>query len=510
MDQTTVIREGLGTGVKKARIRECGPRQPGEPRNEGRLRYARNGLTMKRNTCAALMAVLMALAPWCLSAQPALGQADLPTTWYFAEGTTRDGFDEYISLQNPSAQTATITITYMTNEGPLGPYIHDIPPVSRGTVYVNGYLDPGLDVSVRIQSDRGLVAERPMYFTYKSKWEGGHVVEGVTTASKQWYFAEGTTVPGFEEWLCIQNPQQVDLPVTVSYYTPSVVEQETYIVPAEHRYTLDVNYEVARLWPHAPYQDVSIKVEATMGIIAERPMYFTYKGDWEGGHAVVGETEPGKEWFLAEGCCDWNFETWLCILNPNLETANVTIDYRRGDGAALTPQLVEVAGYSRYTLYVNDVAGKGEFSFHITSDQPIVVERPMYFTYNYTWDGGHDNMAMDRTAPEWYLAEGSTRHGIETYLCILNPLAEEQTVMVTYMMEESSNEVVEFTVPSRSRYTRSVNADVGPDHDVSFRIIAFKGTSMAERGEIVVERPMYFLYKGTIPGGHVASGYPVD
>jgi hypothetical protein len=82
--------------------------------------------------------------------------------------------------------------------------------------------------------------------------------------------------------------------------------------------------------------------------------------------------------------------------------------------------------------------------------------------------------------------------------------------MVTYMMEESINEVVEFTVPARSRYTRSVNADVGPDHDVSFRVISFRGTSLAERGEIVVERPMYFLYRGTTPGGHVASGHPVD
>ncbi len=196
---------------------------------------------MRRTAAATALLPLLSLLLLASPAPPVAVAADLPTTWYFAEGTTREGFDEYISLQNPAAQTATVTITYMTNEGPLGPYVHDIPPVSRGTVYVNGYLDPGLDVSVRVESDSGLVAERPMYFTYKSKWEGGHVVEGVTAASTQWYFAEGTTGPGFEEWLCIQNPQQVDLPVTVSYFTPTVVEQEIYLVPAEHRYTVDVN-----------------------------------------------------------------------------------------------------------------------------------------------------------------------------------------------------------------------------------------------------------------------------
>ena len=239
-------------------------------------------------------------------------------------------------------------------------------------------------------------------------------------------------------------------------------------------------------------------------------MYFLYREDWEGGHAVVGETQPGTEWFLAEGCCEWNFETWLCILNPNYEVAHVTINFRRSDGAELPALKVDIPWLSRYTTFVYDIVRKGEFSFHITSDQPIVVERPMYFTYKYMWEGGHDNMAVARAAGEWYLSEGSTWRGTETYLCVLNPLDVEQKVIVTYMMENSINEVVEFIVPARSRYTRFVNDDVGQDHDVSFRVIAFKGSSMAEKGAIVVERPMYFLYGGTIPGGHVASGYALE
>ena len=134
----------------------------------------------------------------------------------------------------------------------------------------------------------------------------------------------------------------------------------------------------------------------------------------------------------------------------------------------------------------------------------------MYFSYRYAWDGGHDNLALDRAAAEWYLAEGSTRCDMETYLCILNPLEVEQRVMVTYMMEDSAAEVVEFTVPPRSRYTRSVNGDVGRGHDVSFRIMASKGPLGSEPGAVVVERPMYFLFMGGAPGGHVASGYPAD
>jgi hypothetical protein len=449
-----------------------------------------------------ILATMLAIGEIPLSAAP-----ELPTTWYFAEGTTREGFFEWLSIQNPGADEAEVSITYMTNEGEVGPFVMMVPPVSRDTVLVNEQLDAGLDVSVKVESDKGVVVERPMYFTYKDKWEGGHVVMGVNQPSKEWYFAEGTTRPGFEEWLCIQNPQTDSQQVKVTYYAGLEVHEEIYAVSAQHRFTIDVNTEIARLWQDEPHQDVSIKVEAPSGIIAERPMYFAYKGDWEGGHIVMGQTLPGKEWYLAEGYCQWNSETWLCILNPDLSPANVTIDYRRKDGAPLPPHDMLIPGLSRQTVYVNSVAGQGEFSFQITSDTDIVVERPMYFDYNYVWPGGHDNMAVSRAAAEWYLAEGATWHGIETYLCILNPLPEDQDVIVQYLMEGSEYKEVEFTVAANSRYTRNVNNDVGENHNVSFRVNAFKQTELVEPGEIIVERPMYFLYGGIFPGGHVASGF---
>lgn len=462
---------------------------------------------MKRAAGVAVIAGLVLIAALFAGITPLSATPDLPTTWYFAEGTTRDGFIEWLSLQNPEADPAEVTITYMTNEGELEPYIMIVPSNSRATVLVNDYVDPGLDVSVEVESDKGLVVERPMYFSYKGKWEGGHVVMGVNQASDEWYFAEGTTRPGFEEWLCIQNPQTDQQQIMVTYYAGSEVYEEIFTIAAQHRFTVDVNEEVARLWPDEPHQDVSIKVESTSGIIAERPMYFNYEGDWEGGHIVMGETQPGREWYLAEGYCFWNSETWLCFLNPGYEPANVIINYRRADGATLPAQALQVPGLSRRTVGVNQVAGHGEFSFHITSDQDIVVERPMYFDYNYVWPGGHDNMAVSRAAAEWYLAEGATWHGIETYLCILNPLPEDQNVIVQYYMENGLYEQVEFEIPGQSRYTRNVNADVGKNHNVSFRVNAFLQTEPVEPGEIVLERPMYFLFQGTMAGGHVSAGY---
>jgi hypothetical protein len=50
-----------------------------------------------------------------------------------------------------------------------------------------------------------------------------------------------------------------------------------------------------------------------------------------------------------------------------------------------------IAKNSRYTVPVNTDAGAGlSISTLVTADQPIIVERPMYFSYGPGWTGGHD------------------------------------------------------------------------------------------------------------------------
>ncbi|MBU4490682.1 MAG: hypothetical protein KKE79_08630, partial [Actinobacteria bacterium] len=44
------------------------------------------------------------------------------------------------------------------------------------------------------------------------------------------------------------------------------------------------------------------RIEADQPLVVERPLYFLYRGVWEGGHDVVGALEPAREWYFAEGC----------------------------------------------------------------------------------------------------------------------------------------------------------------------------------------------------------------
>jgi hypothetical protein len=143
---------------------------------------------------------------------------------------------------------------------------------------------------MRVTSEEAVVAERPMYFNYQGTMSGGDNVMGATAPGTSWYFAEGTTRPGFEEWLTLANPGDQDALVTVEYMLgagqgQSVTRQ--WAVPAHTRETVNVNQAVGS------GKDVSMRVTSDKAVVAERPMYFNYgQQGWKGGSCEVGY-DPG-------------------------------------------------------------------------------------------------------------------------------------------------------------------------------------------------------------------------
>ncbi len=174
---------------------------------------------------------------------------------------------------------------------------------SRSTVTVKDKLgvgdDPAHDFSAKVECTNGqkIIAERPMYFNYKPgelNWNGGHDVVGAVAPSAIFYFAEGTTRPGFDPYLCIQNPGTKDASVKITYMKgDGTTDTDTLTVGKNSRSTVTVKNKLGV--GDDPAHDFSAKVECTNGqkIIAERPMYFNYKPgelNWNGGHDVVGFT----------------------------------------------------------------------------------------------------------------------------------------------------------------------------------------------------------------------------
>jgi hypothetical protein len=320
-------------------------------------------------------------------------------TWYFAEGYTGEGFDEWICVLNPGDVPANLTFRFQTQEaGERVVTGHSVPAHSRETFMANELLEWGsFQTSLKLESDQPVVAERPMYFNYQGtasrNWTGGHCVVGVPLLRSSYYFAEGTTRTGFDEWLTLQNPTPNPITVHATYYLASGAPvDKDYTVQPNSRSTVMVNRADEGV---GEGQDVSVLLTCPTPFLAERPMYFAYPGlhnwGWTGGHCVIGAAAPAKDWFFAEGYTAANFEEWLCIQNPGAAPAAVTITYYPEGGGAPIVVNHGVGGNSRFTVSANeDVAAGLSISAKLSSSVPVIVERPMYFLYNGVWTGGHD------------------------------------------------------------------------------------------------------------------------
>jgi len=302
------------------------------------------------------------------------GSPGIDTTWYFAEGYTGPGFDEYILVLNPWFYCNDMRLTLYDAAGNEQSYDYWLLPASRMTIHVND-LAPGKDVSARVTSTYGVVAERAMYFDYAGR-RGGHCTMGTPAPSQEWFFAEGYTGPGFDEWLLLFNPTKGDRTATVTYRFPDGGRiQANYIVRARSRFTIHVNRE-------APDKEVAIKVSSGgEGLIAERAMYFLYRGIWDGGHCTNGARYPAQQWNLAEGYTGCGFETWILIQNTSpYEEAQIRIAFMGNTGISSTHNYQLLPG-SRTTFFLNQMTPQGDVSVSLysTNNVPVIVERAMYF-----------------------------------------------------------------------------------------------------------------------------------
>jgi len=117
--------------------------------------------------------------------------------FYFAEGTTRADFQEYLCMGNSGNQAASAQVTYLFTDGTTQDASYTVPANSRLTVDVNSLVGPNKDLSLKVLADSlKFVAERPMYFNYNGVWTGGSDAIGAVAPNNQWYFAEGNTAEG--------------------------------------------------------------------------------------------------------------------------------------------------------------------------------------------------------------------------------------------------------------------------------------------------------------------------
>ncbi len=429
------------------------------------------------------------------------------TTWYFAEGYTGDGFQEWLTLFNPQDEAThtkvmisdsvpyrePVPVSLMTDQSESRPaeaeytdtFELDLPPFSRITLDINTLAGKDREVSLFLESQEPIVAERPIYFTYRGAWKGCTVTSGATSPSATWYFAEGCTRDGFETWLLLANPGDTDALISVamipdggSYITAGTV------LPPHSRQSIYVNQLVGE------GHDVSISIRALKPICAERVMYFDYHGMWTGGHASSGLSQPRKTYLFAEGYTGAGFEEWLTLCSPGFgageDGTDVIINCLFQGGEEQSFQ-IHLDPNTRHTININQLVGPDRnVSMELSADEPFLAERPMYFNYKGVCRGGHVSKGVEAVGTHWYLAEGTARPGFYEYLCIMNPGEEEAAADIDIAVTHIGTITKEYIVPARSRLTIDIRAEFVSltGLDTSFEITSDH--------PIVVERPLYY------------------
>jgi subtilisin family serine protease len=401
--------------------------------------------------------------------------------WYMAEGTTSWGFETYVLVQNPNPNPASLQVTFMKPGGSTQQYSYNMGGSSRLTIALNS-LVPESDVSTHVHADRPVVVERAMYWGGDT---GGHVAVGANSPDTDWYLAEGTTNWGFDTYVLVQNPGAVPASVSATFMKPGGATQHfDYHMPAYSRLTLNVNDLV-------PGSDVSTHVHADRPVVAERAMYWNGK---DGGHATLGVTDGCATWYLAEGTTAWGFETYVLVQNPGAAPASVTFTFMK-TGGSLVREVHTVEPLSRYTLDVADVVPGSDVSVFARADQPVIVERAVYWPRgSRARAGGHCSTGSATAARNWYLAEGSTAWGFDEYVLLANPTDRVAHATLVFMRTDGSTYGYGVDVAGNARVTVHAN-EVDPSRDASVQVLSDI--------PLVVERAMYWSEK---EGGTGALG----
>ncbi len=419
---------------------------------------------------------------------------------YFAEGYTGNAsapFDEWITLLNSSSSPASVILRYARVDGSVadqGPFT--VPPNSRGTINVTSFLGPGVEHATYVLSDNPkLFAERPMYFDFFGR-PGGHDGVGAIDLSRDYYFAEGYTGPGFDTFFTVFNPNWWAISVDFNYLLPGGgTVSRTFIVGARSRATFPAREVVGST-------EFAAHIHANGGLIhVEQPVYFDYFGR-KGGSVNSGQTELSPTADFAEGYTGAGFDEYITLGNPHSVPVSVNLKFLPETGSPIVVPDV-LPAQSRRTYKVNDLVGPNvPHGTRITASMPIMAARPMYFEYGGPggWKGG--DVGVGFSASSWALfAEGYAYSPVShPYITIANPSSSPVNVNVLFMFPSDFPMLQPVTVPANGRSTIRV-LDLFDNREFSVFVITQDPTK-----SVLVERPQYFSYRGW-DGGLNSAGY---
>jgi hypothetical protein len=149
---------------------------------------------------------------------------------------------------------------------------------------------------------------------------------------------------------------------------------------------------------------------------------------------------------------------------------------------------------------LDELGADKDVSATLICDTAFVAERPLYFNCNRARPGRHDVLDANDTA----ICQGRTKMSTfrRTKMSTFrrkHPASTGHSGYHHLLSEEGTQIVKEHTVGANSRKTVDVITDTSSNPSISAKV-----TSDAP---VMVERPLYFNFTNSCPGGHDGVGF---
>ncbi|HEV2583772.1 MAG TPA: S53 family peptidase [Ktedonobacteraceae bacterium] len=419
------------------------------------------------------------------------------------------------------------------NVGFLNGYLYAIDQGQNGTHYANDFHDVTVGTNDTVNSTHTYPATSDYDMTSGlGSYNAQNLVSDVASivkatvaprtneANTTWYFAEGSVGGSFTEYLTILNPDPVNIAtIQVDYLfqnQPAVLKLHQ-VLPST-RFTINVNSDL-NIASTAPQQAISMIVQsigigstAPVPVVAERPMYFNYRGVKSGTDVLGATNATNTTFYFAEGdnrqSGNAHYSTFITVLNPsNIQTATVTATFYTGACGLSSQPACPTSAITVPPLYRGTILPPvhSQFSAMVTSTSGVVVERPMYFTDVIPTAGGATSGSASAvgatalgpsTGSDWLFAEGYTGPNFQEYLVLADFTSTNTQADVKLEYTNGTVQTVPVTVPALSQVYFDVNhaytnpvpgCNCTPTQSVSAEVIA-------STASIVAERLMYFHY----------------
>jgi hypothetical protein len=299
--------------------------------------------------------------------------------WYFAEGSTERGAEDWLALFNPFGSDAIVDVSFLTDQGVLTPdqvQALVVPRRSRISVAVHDLARRQLQVGIAVHARTGsVVAERTARFDGTDTRKGIALTLGATGAAARWRFPVGDSSDGAAQSVSIANFTKgtADIEVRLLLAGRRTVSPERIAIPGSSVRRVDVGGKVA---VGSGYAVVVTSLHGTP-VVAGAFAAWATPSPVTAVATIGGSTAQEHRWAFAVGRLTAQGDARISALNVGPEPVTVQIyAYTEGDpnSPKSAPAQAVPAG-ARTVFSLRERGIRPDQVFVVAADGPIVVGR---------------------------------------------------------------------------------------------------------------------------------------